>query len=250
MNDEALINISLGIISGIITTVLLNVGKYAISRYNYYQKHSFLYESFKNYQVIQIIMPSIYIDSFGFDSRKAHMSHNSPPNVLFMPFNESSAIYELVVTINRIFTKKDVRLITPAQYNDLHPAISIGGPSVNSFAERSLAKQFPQFNINYPEATAAKIKGLTFTTEQDSLTGIVTKDYGFLFSIVGKSKVPCFIACGILAFGTQVAVKKLIQIRSKSEMGKSLTTKQTSIICVEAEIEEFAGKIGNSITVF
>lgn len=249
MDRSTLINICLGIISGVLTTTLLTGSKYAYNNYIGRQRHSFIYKSLKDYPVIQIILPSIRIETFGFDHNNGHMSHNSPPNVLFMPFNESFAVHEITSSIGKIFTDKEVKFIYASQYDESMPVISVGGPSVNEFTNKILTKNFPTFQINYPEATEAKFQGLTFTSEQDKITKTVSKDYGFLFLTFGNNKAPCYVACGILAFGTQVAVKKMLSLKATSGIGKLLITRKAKFMSVEADVEGFNANVGNATIV-
>ncbi len=245
-----MIEIITGIISGLIATAIVSGIVFWRRRLILKRRHSFITQALGNTSTIQIVVSSLYIEKFKFLHDSKDMVHNSPPNVLFMPFNEGHAIAILSNVIKKIYRNIKIKLVLPEQYDSSLPAIVVGGPSVNTLSARILGQDFPDFSINYPEARKAAFKGWSFQTAYDDKSGFIKTDYGFVFSSLSPNDKRCFIVCGVLAFGTAVAVDYLVDLDAKSQEGIKILEKKKSFIAIEGIVDHFEVKQSGSIGVY
>lgn len=93
--------------------------------------------------------------------------------------------------------------------------------------------------IDYPDAIQARYEGIIFETDRDSATGYITRDYGFIFSYLSPSGERFIVVCGILAFGSQIAVETLLSLSAKSEAGKLLYESPKAFIAILGHVDGF-----------
>lgn len=245
-----MIEIVTGIVSGLITTAVVSGIAFWRHKLTLKRRHSFITNELADISTVQIVLSSLQIEKFKFFHENENVVHNSPPNVLFMPFNEGHAIAVLSNVIKKIYRNIKIKLVLPEQYDSSFPAIIIGGPSVNALSARILRQHFPEFSINYPEAQMATFRGWSFQTTCDENSGFLTMDYGFVFSSLNTKGKRCFIVCGVLAFGTAVAVDYFVNLDAKSQEGKKISDNEKVFIAIEGIVDHFEVKHGNAIGVY
>lgn len=239
-----------GIISSLITAAVVSGIAFWRHKLILKRRHSFIAKELSAYSAVQIVLSSLQIERFKFFHGDENVAHNSPPNVLFMPFNEGRAIAELLNAIKKIHTSIKIKLVLPDQYDPSLPAIIIGGPSVNALSARILKDHFPHFSINYPEATRATFRGWSFQTACDAKNGSLKVDYGFIFSSLSSKGKRCYIACGVLAFGTAVAVDFFINLDAKSQEGKRISDKEQAFIAIEGIVDNYEVRKGGAMGLY
>lgn len=157
------------------------------------------------YIILSNFLPPINEDEF---------LRRMPKNVVFMPAAEGAAVARLVIAlrtakrrINIHFTSKDY----PANPRHL-PVICIGGPSVNAVSKEILAKNHPEFRIEYPQHDAYVLnKRFKPDVENDE----IIEDYGFLAG--GEFHgAPYVVLCGVYSSGTWAAAQVLITLKDRN----------------------------------
>jgi hypothetical protein len=200
------------------------------------QRYGYLRKLLSGYDKFNIIVSSIEIPEFKFATDEGAVIHNSPRNVLFMPMPEGRAIGTLIGLLHRVNAKARVALITANNYDPSVPTFSIGGPSVNSFSGETLKSEFTQFQIEYPAARRARFAGLAFETVRNEDNDLI-RDYGFLFLTRTSKGAPCFVLCGVLAFGTMMAVESLGSLPRTSEAARLIRRGQKLFVAVEGSVK-------------
>lgn len=64
----------------------------------------------------------------------------------------------------------------------------------------------------------------------------LVRDYGFLFLTQMSRGAPCFVLCGILAFGTMMAVESLRSLPQTSEAARLIRRGQKLFVAVEGSV--------------
>ena len=200
------------------------------------QRYGYIRQLLAGHERLQIIVPSVEVERFTFPTDAGEVVHESPRNVLFMPMPEGRAIAALISIFHKINPKLNLQLITANNHDPSVPTFSIGGPSVNPFSKRKLSADFPMFGIEYPAAMRAHYGGLIFETYRDN-ANMLTTDYGFIFITQTTQGAPCLVLCGILAFGTAMAVGLFGSLGSSSEAADVIRRARKGFIVAEGKVD-------------
>ncbi|MFE6868621.1 hypothetical protein ACFVFS_18920 [Kitasatospora sp. NPDC057692] len=198
-------------------------------------RYGFLRRLLAPYNRVQIVTSSVEVAEFSFDNDGQQHTHTNPKNVLFLPLAEGRAIGQLIDLLRKANHKVVIELVAPGSQDPRVPTFSIGGPSVNRYSAGVLGAGFPEFGIEYPEARRARWAGMTFETRL-SAAGELIQDHGFLFVTRTSQQAPCFVLCGILAFGTAMAVDALSEARPKSHLAGLIRSGDKGFVAVEGRV--------------
>lgn len=232
VTEEVMINILAAII---FATIGFLVAK-AWEKAKLMRRYGYIRQLLGGHNRLQIIVSSIELEGFSFPTDSGKLIHETPRNVLFMPMPEGRAIAALISLLHKVNPKLSLQLVTATNHDPSVPTFSIGGPSVNSFSAKTLSAEFPLFKIEYPEATRARYDGHVFETRRDS-TNLLTADYGFIFLTHTPKGAPCVVFCGVLAFGTAMAVELFGSLGSRSEAAGLIRRMQKAFIVAEGSVD-------------
>jgi hypothetical protein len=185
---------------------------------------------------IQIIVSNVEIPRFKFAMDGSEVIHQSPRNVLFMPMPEGRAVAALTSLLHKINPKVRVQLVTASNYDPEIATLSIGGPSVNAFSGKVLSTDFSEFKIEYPAAKRARYEGHIFETLRDK-DNLLTRDYGFIFLTRTARGAPCLVFCGVMAFGTAIAVELFRSLPHRSEAAQLIRKGRKAFIVAEGSVD-------------
>jgi hypothetical protein len=232
ISEEVLINLA----AAVIFAILGALGARAWERTKLRRRYGHVRELLAHYDRLQIIVSSIELRRFTFQTDSGDLTHQSPRNVLFMPMAEGRAIAALIGLLHKVNPKIKVQLITASNHDPSVPTFAIGGPSVNPFSAKVLPAEFPLFKIDYPAAKTARYDGHVFETRRDG-ANLLTKDYGFIFVTRTARNAPCLIFCGVLAFGTAMAVELFGTIAGQSEAAGLIRKRRKGFIVAEGSVD-------------
>ena len=153
-----------------------------------------------------------------------------------MPMAEGRAIGTLISLLHRVSPRMRVQLVTASGHDPSVPTFAIGGPSVNSFSAKVLPAEFPLFKIEYPAAKRARYDGHVFETRRDT-TNLLTRDYGFIFVTRTARGAPCVIFCGVLAFGTAMAVELFGSLAGGGEAAALVRKGRKGFLVAEGDVD-------------
>jgi hypothetical protein len=222
--------------SAIIFAILGALAAKGYERVRLLRRYGYIREFLGGSQRVQIIVSSIELKRFSFPTDGGERTHISPRNVLFMPMAEGQAIGNLISLLHKANPKVRVQLITPTGHDPSVPTFAIGGPSVNSFSAKVLPADFPEFKIEYPAARRARYDGHIFETCRDN-NNMLTRDYGFIFLTRTRRGAPCVVLCGVLAFGTAMAVDLFGALADRSEAAALIRKGHKGFIVAEGTVD-------------
>jgi hypothetical protein len=213
--------VDLGLIDGTVGAIVVSGGTVAVERVHAHvrrrQAHGHIFALLGRRAPVHLVLPSVPVAEFpvrGLADDGATLVHQSPGNVLFMPMSEGTAVATIVQTLQAAGFKGGIHLVDSDRYEMAdHPVITVGGPSVNAMTGQLLRRHAPTFSINYPGATEATHDSATYKVNLDS-RGEVTGDYGFALITKQSNGAPVVALWGILAFGTAIAVKGYLNLKT------------------------------------
>jgi len=159
-----------------------------------------------------------------------------PKNVVFMPAAEGAAVARLVIALRTAKRGVNIHFSTkeyPANPRHL-PVICIGGPSVNAVSKDILAKNYPEFRIEYPQHDAYVFNKLFKPDQQNDE---IVEDYGFLAT--GEFHgAPCAVLCGVYSSGTWAATQVLISLKDRAYR-KRVARRESLFLVSHTEVDGF-----------
>lgn len=192
--------------------------KSGFDRFSSRYRYGHLYRAIREHPGLDIVVPSIPVAEIQIRDQRGILNdliHRCPPNVLYMPMAEGTSLSRLVLAIRSLHRLGAVSLATSESYEDTgRPVICIGGPSGNDVSARFINRDIPSFTIDYPTATVVSIGSRTYSLVVNG-AGEVVEDYGFILvtrTRPGGARV--IVLFGIVAFGTEIAVQALIDLKS------------------------------------
>jgi hypothetical protein len=228
-----------GIVEIVIGVIAIGIGSLisvAVGRLRTLYIYSVFDSIFRNDAALQIVLSSVRVAAFNFTKDGSELSHNSPPNVLFTPLPEGRGVASICEVVQKLSRRTVVKLVAPDHYDPTIPAIIIGGPSVNSLSAKILHQQLPDFKIDYPQATRASFRGTLEYVIKLDVNGNVIVDHGFILS-TRNSRAPQIVVWGVLAFGTLMAIEKLITISRWSDAGRTFRTSKRCFIAISGNVD-------------
>ena len=229
-------NVLVQVAIGLVTAVIGLIAGRIWERAKLLREYSHVRTLLGGHDKIQIIVSNVEIPRFKFAMDGSAVIHQSPRNVLFMPMPEGRAIAALTSLMHKINPKVRIQLVTAGSCDPEIPTLSIGGPSVNIFSGKVLGTDFPEFKIEYPAARRARYEGNIFETLRDS-ENLLIRDYGFIFVTRTSRGAPCLVFCGVLAFGTAMAVELFRSLPRGSEAAELIRKGRKAFIVAEGGVD-------------